>query len=423
MGCNGIAAGQRGLLFMCSAPSAVSLPPAMPVWRLPSLIFPQGLTANFFVTPMPKNFEVSVAPMLKVSTPEYRHFMRIVSPRSKVFTEMIVDTSLLHMSSDALAKKLGLPTDRCILQLGGGDPELVARGAQRAQALGYTQFNLNCGCPSDRVQSGRFGAVLMKEPLVIAAIVQRVYEQTGTVMSVKCRIGVDDIEDYNAFRELVTTIVAHSPCRTFYVHARKCLLKGLSPANNRRVPPLRYDFVFRLKEEFPELTVILNGGLREIDQVLAVRDKVDGVMLGRKPMEDPMFFSELEHRLFGTPLLSALDAIQIYLSQLSAAQQGAAKDQFRRLDAAFFGAGSEPTPLLPHAPATEYRCHYLDLKPIEGILFGQRGCKAYKRRLAELVREGLPPAEVASQIAAFLSPPRAQPLPLAPPSPAAGRKL
>ncbi|KAI5189017.1 tRNA-dihydrouridine synthase A [Nematocida sp. AWRm77] len=373
-----------------------------------------------------EEFEVSVAPMLGVSTPEYRRFMQIVSPRSLVFTEMVVDISLIHMSSEVLERKIGLPTERCVLQLGGSDPEKIARAAQRAQRLGYTKMNLNCGCPSDRVQSGKFGAVLMQEPMLIARIVQQTYEATGIVLSVKCRTGVDSIEDYASFKSMIGVIVENSPCRTFYVHARKCLLKGLSPADNRRVPPLTYNYVFQIKKDFPHLKIILNGGLRDTSQVLEVADKVDGVMLGRKPMDSPMFFAELEHCLFNTPCITAYTAIQKYLTLLSTLPKKENQDRFFALDTQHTSKSASPRTNPSTNPSTNTNittdrttdrttatitdittdtitdittdtitdtansiCRYIDIKPIEGVLYGQRGCKEYKRALSSLVRQKL----------------------------------
>ncbi|KAH9385942.1 tRNA-dihydrouridine synthase A [Nematocida major] len=342
-------------------------------------------------------FEISVAPMIDVSTPEYRRFMRIVSPSSYVFSEMVVDTSLIHMSSSVLERKIGLPSAKCILQIGGSDPKQIAQAVKRAQALGYRLFNLNCGCPSDRVQSGSFGAVLMKTPERIAEIVQRVFSETGVVMSVKCRIGVDDVEDYASFKKMIEVIANSTPCKTFYVHARKCLLKGLSPAENRRIPPLRYEYVFRLKKEMPWLNVVLNGGIREIEEIQAVKGRLDGVMLGRKPMDDPMFFAEIEEKVLNNARISTMDAISTYLEQLK--RRPHEREQFMQIDAHAPAMYSTPNRKRDHDPnalsnvrvlpggEVEYLCRHIDLKPIEPVLHGKRGCKEYKREIARLARE------------------------------------
>ncbi|EIJ87378.1 tRNA-dihydrouridine synthase A [Nematocida parisii] len=346
------------------------------------------------------SFEISVAPMVAISTPEYRQFMRIVSPSSLVFTEMIVDTSLIHMSSSVLERKIGLPTDKCVLQIGGSNPEQIARAVKRALPLGYKNFNLNCGCPSDRVQSGSFGAILMKDPFSIVRILQAVYLETGIVMSVKCRTGVDEIEDYGSFKKMIEIIVENTKCRTFYIHARKCLLKGLSPADNRRIPPLKYDYVFQLKKEMPELKIILNGGLREISDIKSLEGKVDGVMLGRKPMDDPMFFAEVEAKILGNSPVSTLDAISLYLNGLQ--RRLYARDMFMQMDLYSPSLYTVPNKKRDHDPNTlsnvkvlpsgevEYLCRHADLRPIETVLHGRRGCKEYKKEIAKIARNREP---------------------------------
>ncbi|OAG29078.1 tRNA-dihydrouridine synthase A [Nematocida displodere] len=340
-------------------------------------------------------FEVSVAPMVGVSTPEYRKFMQIVSPGSLVFTEMVVDTSLIYMSSSVLERKIGLPSPQCVLQVGGSNPESLSKAVARAVALGYRQVNLNCGCPSDRVQSGRFGAVLMKRPKDIAEIVQRVYVDTGVVMSVKCRVGVDNTETYATFKEMVQTIAELSPCRTFYVHARSCLLNGLSPAENRSIPPLKYHYVFQLKKDLPHLRVILNGGLRQIEEIAAVRESVDGVMLGRKPMDDPMFFARIEESILQRAPVSISVAIQAYLKTLP--ERVFERERFFVLD-----APSQP-PQPPATPEhTPHLCTYADLKPIEPALHGQRGCKEFKRTISELARRKAPVTDIWPSIKGFV---------------------
>ncbi|KAI5186627.1 tRNA-dihydrouridine synthase A [Nematocida homosporus] len=364
------------------------------------------------------SFEIAVAPMVGVSTPEYRRFMRLISPNSIVFTEMIVDTSLLHMNSAMLEKKIGLATPHCALQIGGSIPEQVAQAAIRAVSVGYTRLNLNCGCPSDRVKSGSFGAVLMKTPETIAAIVQAVYQSTGVVMSVKCRIGLDQVEDYDSFKAMISTIVAQSPCRTFYVHARKCLLNGLSPAENRRVPPLRYDYALQIKRDFPQLKIILNGGIREINQIIPFIGQLDGVMLARKPMEDPFFFAELESVLFSRPPISPFLVISEYLNTLST--RIANQHAFYELDKEYVAKASQlsssqhsdqessphtnTNPILTQpSPTTSYLCTRADLKPIEPVLFGKRGCKKYKQRLAEIAGIHLAPNQVLPLIEPYFS--------------------
>lgn len=343
--------------------------------------------------------EFSVAPMVGVSTPQFRRLMEIVTPGSFVFTEMIVDTTLIHMRDEALEQKLGLPGKKTILQIGGTDPEKVSLAVQRAMGLGYSEFNLNCGCPSTRVQHGQFGAVLMKDPAHIAKIITRVYEYTGAILSVKCRTGVDDVTDYASFRAMIDTITGNSPCTKFYIHARTCLLKGLSPAENRKVPPLAYDHVYRLKEERPHLTVIINGGVADHDALEKHLKRTDGVMLGRKPRDDPMFFAGVERRFIGGTEKSADSVVSEYLTSIKEARKSPAadlgwmgSDHMSPMPAPvdFADAGIEPT-----------ACRYSDLKPIEPLLFGKRRCKEYKKKLADLARKKLPPEAVWGEISEF----------------------
>lgn len=360
-----------------------------------------------------ERFEVSVAPMVGISTPEYRRFMRGVSANSLVFTEMVVDTSLIHMSSSVLERKIGLSSNRCVLQIGGSSPSQITQAVKRALSIGYTKFNLNCGCPSDRVQNGMFGAVLMREPNHIAQIVRKVYDATGVVMSVKCRVGVDEIEDYGSFRRMIDIITEHTPCRTFYIHARKCLLKGLSPAENRRVPPLKYEYVFQLKRERPDLKIILNGGIREIEEVKDIIGKVDGVMLGRKPMDDPMFFSRLESAIFNEPEVPAEAAVEEYMKGLE--KRPEERGIFMEKDILAPSVTTALRQPMDHDPndlsnirtlpsgEIEYLCRHADLKPIEPIMHGRRGCKEYKREIAKIARERVPTSQALPRIVRYLT--------------------
>jgi tRNA-dihydrouridine synthase A len=187
------------------------------------------------------------------------------------------------------------------LQLGGSEPEALAQATRIAAALGYDEINLNVGCPSDRVQAGRFGACLMREPALVAdciAAMRAAVADAPAIVTVKCRLGVDEVEEYGAFRTFVDTIAA-TGCNVFAVHARKAWLQGLSPKENREVPPLRYDWVYRLKQDRPDLTVLLNGGIAGVDDALAHLPHVDGVMLGRVAYHDPYVLHRLDNALSG----------------------------------------------------------------------------------------------------------------------------
>lgn len=184
------------------------------------------------------------------------------------------------------------------LQLGGCEPDALARCAAMAEQYGYDEVNLNCGCPSDRVQVGRFGACLMNEPATVATAVAAMQRATRLPVTVKHRIGVDDSDDYPYLKHFVETVAA-AGCTTFIVHARKAWLKGLSPKENREVPPLTYEHVYRLKQEFPKLTIVINGGIKTLEECTQHLQQVDGVMLGREPYENPWFLAGVDAALFG----------------------------------------------------------------------------------------------------------------------------
>lgn len=207
--------------------------------------------------------EISLAPMIKVTTPQFRLLIRKLSPQTILFTEMIADAAVSHASTEKLESILGRPDPLTVVQVGDHEPEKVADAVGRLVSLGWGAFNLNCGCPSDRVQSGKFGAVLMRDAANVAAIVNEVYSRTGCVLSLKIRTGVDELDSFEFFHGFVKHITDTSPCARFYVHARKCWLHGLSPRQNRTVPPLNYQYVYDLKAAMPHLFVCLNGGIRE----------------------------------------------------------------------------------------------------------------------------------------------------------------
>ena len=194
------------------------------------------------------------------------------------------------------------------LQLGGSEPDALARCAEMAEQYGYDEVNLNCGCPSDRVQVGRFGACLMNEPATVAAAVSAMQRATRLPVTVKHRIGVDDSEDYPFLKHFVETVAA-AGCTTFIVHARKAWLKGLSPKENREIPPLTYEHVYRLKQDFPQLTIVINGGLKTLAECIQHLQQVDGVMLGREAYENPWLLAQVDASLFGsTPPLNTREA-------------------------------------------------------------------------------------------------------------------
>ncbi|MGH8223485.1 MAG: tRNA dihydrouridine(20/20a) synthase DusA [Woeseiaceae bacterium] len=245
----------------------------------------------------PMKHSISIAPMMDWTDRHCRYFLRLVSPHALLYTEMVTAAALKHGDAGRLLR-FNEEEHPVALQLGGGDPELMAEAARLGAAEGYDEFNINVGCPSDRVQSGQFGACLMAEPERIAACVRAMRSAAAVPVTVKTRIGIDDRDSYGFLCAFVET-VAEAGCRSFILHARKALLDGLSPKENRSVPPLDYERVYRLKREYPELTVTLNGGVAGIEQVIEHLRHVDGVMIGREAYQNPWLLTELERAVYG----------------------------------------------------------------------------------------------------------------------------
>ncbi len=243
---------------------------------------------------------LSVAPMMDWTDRHCRYFHRLLSPNARLYTEMVTSPALVHGDRDRL-----IGFDACehplALQLGGSDPAELAEAARIGAQFGYDEINLNVGCPSDRVQSGRFGACLMREPSLVAECFAAMRDAVSIPVTVKCRLGVDAQDEYADLQHFIE-VVAAAGCAVFIVHARKAWLKGLSPKENRDVPPLNYERVYHLKRDFPQLTVIINGGIESVGEVQAHLVHADGVMLGRTAYHEPYRLAEIEHVLFGTPL-------------------------------------------------------------------------------------------------------------------------
>ena len=229
-----------------------------------------------------------------------RYFLRLLSPHARLYTEMLTAASLIH--GDATRLLLFNEEEHPVaLQLGGCDPEMMSRAARLGELQGYDEININVGCPSDRVQSGQFGACLMRQPELVAACVAAMREVVSIPVTVKTRIGIDDYDSYEFLRRFIDA-VATAGCETFIVHARKAILEGLSPKDNRSVPPLDYSRVYRLKQDHPDLGIVLNGGITTLDQVREHLSHVDAVMIGRQAYQDPWFLTELEQALHSTPV-------------------------------------------------------------------------------------------------------------------------
>ena len=246
-----------------------------------------------------------------------RAFHRVLAPDALLYTEMVHAQAVIHGDRERL---LGFDASEhpVALQLGGSDPQALAQATRIGADAGYDEVNLNVGCPSDRVQAGRFGACLMKEPTLVADCIAAMRAATSLPVTVKCRLGVDEQEDYDSFLAFVDTVAA-TGCGRFIVHARKAWLSGLSPKENREIPPLRYDWVHRLKRERPGLHVCLNGGLDDVAQALAQLAQVDAVMLGRCAYHEPYRLHLLDCALAGRAPRSRADLLRAYFPYVEAA--------------------------------------------------------------------------------------------------------
>lgn len=248
----------------------------------------------------PLSPDISVAPMLDWTDRHCRYFLRLLAPNIRLYTEMITTGAILfgdkarHLDFDPSEQPLAL-------QLGGSDPHALALCAKIGVDYGYQEINLNCGCPSDRVQNGSFGACLMKTPEIVADCVTAMRQAVDIPVTVKCRIGVDDCDDIPFLMNFIETIRA-AGCETFIIHARKAWLKGLSPKENREIPPLRYDIAALIRDTYPDLKIILNGGIKGCEQVETLLPQFDGLMIGREAYSNPYFLSQIEERHFNTPL-------------------------------------------------------------------------------------------------------------------------
>ncbi len=247
-----------------------------------------------------------------------RYFLRLITRRTRLYTEMITAPALAHgdvpyhLDFDPVEHPLAL-------QLGGSDPAELANAARLGERWGYDEINLNCGCPSERVQTGSFGACLMGEPALVADCVKAMRDAVDLPVTVKHRIGLDDGEDYSFVRDFVGTVAA-AGCDVFIVHARNAVLKGLSPKENREVPPLRYDVVHRLKREFPALTIVINGGLATWPAITHELGHVDGAMVGRLAYHDPYSLAVADWQVFGddVPVRSRADVVHALLPYVEA---------------------------------------------------------------------------------------------------------
>jgi tRNA-dihydrouridine synthase A len=238
----------------------------------------------------------AVAPMLDWTDRHCRYLLRLISHHTQLYTEMVTTGAILKgdrarfLAHDEREHPVAL-------QLGGSDPAALAECARIGADAGYDEINLNVGCPSNRVQSGRFGACLMAQPELVAGCVAAMRHAVSIPVTVKTRIGIDDTDSYDSLAGFIET-VRQAGCGTFIIHARKAYLQGLSPKENRSIPPLKYDYAYRIKQEFPQLEIVLNGGIIDLDSATAHLAQVDGVMLGRAVYHDPWLLADVDRRFF-----------------------------------------------------------------------------------------------------------------------------
>jgi tRNA-dihydrouridine synthase A len=254
------------------------------------------------------SWRLSVAPMMDWTDRHCRYFHRLLSPHARLYTEMVTSAALVRGKQLRLLEH-SQQEHPVALQLGGSDPQELAEAARHGAQAGYDEINLNVGCPSDRVQSGRFGACLMREPALVGDCVKAMRDAVTVPVTVKCRIGVDDQDDYADLQHFTDTML-EAGVEVLVVHARKAWLEGLSPKENREIPPLDYQRVYRLKREFPQLVVVINGGITTVEAVREHLMHVDGVMLGRAAYHDPYVLARIEEALYGVPLPSRESVVQ-----------------------------------------------------------------------------------------------------------------
>ncbi len=295
---------------------------------------------------------LSIAPMMDHTDRHFRYFLRIISPHALLYTEMITTGALIHGDRQRFLEHHADEYPLAI-QLGGSNPEDLATCAVIAEQAGYDEVNLNVGCPSDRVQSGRFGACLMAEPELVAEAISSMSQSVDIPVTVKTRIGIDDKDSYEELTAFIDC-VKQAGCNTFIIHARKAWLNGLSPKENREVPPLQYETVYQLKRDFPDLDVIINGGFTTQDDIMEQYQHVDGVMIGRAAYQNPYLLAEIEQALFakGGPLPSRYEILERYIEYVQ-----------QNLDQGVY---------LGHMT-----------RHILGLFLGQPGARAYRRYISE----------------------------------------
>lgn len=318
------------------------------------------------------NRRFCVAPMLDWSDRHQRTLMRVMSKHSLVYTEMVTTGALIHGDA-ARYLKFNLEEHPVALQLGGSDPKAMALCAKMAEDAGYDEVNINVGCPSDRVQNGAFGACLMAEPELVAENVVAMQAAVDIPVTVKNRIAIDEMDEEEGLRRFLS-IVSESGCKTFIVHARKAWLKGLSPKQNRDVPPLNYELVYQMKREFPVLEIIINGGIKTLDESDEHLMQVDGVMLGREAYHNPHIMTEVDQRIYDDASKgqrSRLDVLESYMEYM----------QNQMSEGVYLKSMS---------------------RHILGLFTGEKGAKAWRRHISENAHKEGAGIEVIEKAASFI---------------------
>ena len=274
--------------------------------------------------PLATRWRLSVAPMMDWTDRHCRYFHRLLTRHTRLYTEMVTTGALLH-GDVARHLRFNLEEQPLALQLGGSEPADLARAARMGEQWGYDEINLNCGCPSERVQRGAFGACLMNEPALVADCVKAMVDVVDVPVTVKHRIGIDKNEDYGFVRDFVGA-VAQAGCGVFIVHARNAWLQGLSPKENREIPPLRYDMAYRLKQDFPSLQIVVNGGITNNLDIATHLQQVDGVMLGREAYYRPWLMTEWDALFYGDvhtpPVPEAVEEAMVLYMERAFAEDG-----------------------------------------------------------------------------------------------------
>ena len=300
------------------------------------------------------NYNFSVAPMMGVTTSSARYMYRLISSEAILFTEMIASQALYRGDHEKLLKKQSLESP-VVLQVGGSDSDLLKYSTNLANQYSYQGINLNVGCPSKKVSQGKMGACLMKEANLVKKCVSSMIEESSIDVSLKCRIGVDEFESYDFFKEFIST-VAESGCKIIFVHARKAFLKGLDPKKNRTIPPLKYKFVHQIKKDYPNLKFIMNGGLNSIEECHNQLKYVDGVMVGRAIQANPFFLEKIDNEFYGKDL-KTIDKIFIVKKYFNYIKNN-----------------------------VESVSTYELLSPLLALCFGVPGSKKFKQQVNDLIR-------------------------------------